>query len=305
MSDSQVRDVIRQFRALGVQKAGPSHCTGPRAIELFRKAYGADFVPVGVGRISIPVECDFTGDWIVNINDLILLIEHWRQNDPLFDIAPPLFGDGIVDAVDLEALMAYWGQEIPDPALLAHWKLDEIEGMTAYDSAGGHDATLTGSPLWQPAGGIIDGALELDGATFAVADFVLNPKEGPLSVLAWVKGGAPGQTIISQQAGANWLMLDPATGALMTELKSGGRLSKVLYSDAIIGEGDWHRIGFTWDGSHRRLHVDDVLVAEDTDVPLADCTGGINIGCGKNMTPDTFFCGLIDDVRVYNRAVQP
>ena len=28
-------------------------------------------------------------------------------------------------------------------------------------------------------------------------------------------------------------------------------------------------------------------------------------GAGRNMTPDTFWTGLIDDVRIYNRAVEP
>lgn len=93
MSDSQVQEIIQQFRDLGVRKVGPSHCTGPRAIELFRQAYGTDFVPVGVGRISMPVECDSTGDWKVDIEDLILLIEHWGRDDPSFDITPPLLGD--------------------------------------------------------------------------------------------------------------------------------------------------------------------------------------------------------------------
>ena len=73
----------------------------------------------------------------------------------------------------------------------------------------------------------------------------------------------------------------------------------------VLGSGNWHRIGFTWDGSHRRLYVDDVLVAEDTDVALAGCHGGLNIGCGKGAAPDSFFTGLIDDVRGYNRAVKP
>jgi hypothetical protein len=31
----------------------------------------------------------------------------------------------------------------------------------------------------------------------------------------------------------------------------------------------------------------------------------MNLGCDKDMTPDTFFSGLIDDVRIYNRAVRP
>jgi len=74
-----------------------------------------------------------------------------------------------------------------------------------------------------------------------------------------------------------------------------------LYSDAIVSDGHWHRVGLAWDGSNRRLY----LVAEDTDVALAACDGGVNIGCGKLMTPGTFFTGLIDDVRIYTRAVKP
>jgi hypothetical protein len=46
-------------------------------------------------------------------------------------------------------------------------------------------------------------------------------------------------------------------------------------------------------------------VAEDTQTGLADCDGGVSIGCGADMAPDTFLTGLIDDVRIYNRAVKP
>jgi 7,8-dihydropterin-6-yl-methyl-4-(beta-D-ribofuranosyl)aminobenzene 5'-phosphate synthase len=54
LSDSQVQRIIQQLRDLGVRKVGPSHCTGDRAIELFKQEYREDFVPIGVGRISIP-----------------------------------------------------------------------------------------------------------------------------------------------------------------------------------------------------------------------------------------------------------
>jgi len=232
-------------------------------------------------------------------------IDRGNPNSPVGDELDP--NGGIINmgtyGGTTEASMSI-GQLPPLPPL-THWTLDETEGMIAYDSAGDNHGTVIGLPAWQPDAGMIDGALEFDGATFVVADFVLNPKEGPFSVLVWVKGGVPGQAIISQQTGDNWLMLVPATGALMTELESGGRLSKALCSDAVITDGQWHRVGFTWDGSHRRLYVDDILVAEDTDVALAACDGGVNIGCGKLMAPATFFTGLIDDVRIYNRAVRP
>jgi len=196
--------------------------------------------------------------------------------------------------------------QVDDPRIIARWKLDETEGMIAHDSAGDHDATVIGVPLWQPDGGMVGGALQFSGMpNFATAEMVRDPSEGPLGVFAWIKGGVPGQAIVSQQAGYDWLMLDPATGALMTELRSGGRQSKVLSCEAVVTDGNWHRVGFTWDGANRRLYVDDILVAEDTDVVLAGCSGGLNIGCGKLMTPASFFTGLIDDVRVYSRAVRP
>jgi len=252
-----------------------------------------------------PLVVDFNGDGMVDIKDLLRMIESWGQYDPDLDIGPTVFGDGIVDAADLEILMSHWGQEIPSPYLIAHWKLDEAEGLIAEDSAAHNDATVIGTPTWQPAGGAVDGALEFDGATFAVADFLLNPQEGPFSVLAWVNGGAPGQAIVSQQGGANWLSSDAATGALMTELKSDGRFGKPLCSDAIITDGVWHRVAFTWDGSARRLYVDNMLVAEDAQASLAEGYGGLNIGADKNLTTGTFLTGLIDDVRIYNSAVRP
>jgi hypothetical protein len=255
----------------------------------------------------IPV-VDFTGDYQVDIKDLILLVEHWGQNEPSVDMAPTPSGDGVVDAQDLEVLMSYWGQEIYDPHLLAHWQLDETEGMFAYDSAAENDGIIFGDPLWQPEGGQVQGALEFDGIDdMIIAKFVLDPGESPFSVFAWIHGGAPGQTLISQQTGVNWLQV-AADGTIMTELtKSGGRtLGVSLYSETVITDGNWHRVGFVWDGSQRILYVDDIPVALDShESGLDGSTGGLVIGAGSGNQSDTFWSGLIDDVRVYDRVVEP
>jgi len=50
-SDKQVEEIIRVFKELGVQKCGATHCTGDRQIELFKKAYGDNYVPIGTGNI--------------------------------------------------------------------------------------------------------------------------------------------------------------------------------------------------------------------------------------------------------------
>ena len=51
--------------------------------------------------------------------------------------------------------------------------------------------------------------------------------------------------------------------------------------------------------------MDGNRVAEGADVESAECSGGLYIGCDKDMAPGTFFTGLIDDVRIYNRGVEP
>ncbi len=249
---------------------------------------------------------DFTGNEKVDIEDLVLLIEHWGEEEPSLDIAPPPFGDGVVDANDLEAFMEYWGREVKDPVLAARWKLDEVDGLIAADSAGTSDGVLVGDPIWQPTGGRVGGALQLDGVDDCITtEFVRDPSEGPFSVFAWVKGGAPRQVILSQAGGANWLAADAADGFLTTETSGGGRTGKPLKSGDMVTDNTWHRVGFVWDGSNRILYVDDVEVARDAQSSLAVSRGGLYIGTGSTLAPGTFWSGLIDDVRIYRRAVQP
>ncbi|MCH7558137.1 MAG: hypothetical protein IIB56_11865 [Planctomycetes bacterium] len=263
-----------------------------------------------VWQVSIIPIVDFNGDFKIDIEDLIILIEHWGQDEPSVDIAPPPSGDGIVDVQDLEVFMSYWGQDVYDPTLIAHWKLDETEGSIAQDSVGDIDGTLNGNPVWQPTAGKVDGALEFDGIDdYVSTEFVLNPADGPFSVFVWVKGGAPGQVVISQTelGGANWLLADSSEGNLMTELKAKSRGAAALLSQTVITDGEWHRVGFVWNGSQRTLYVDGVAVAEDTEPQdhFVAVHGGLYFGAGKTLDAGSFFSGLIDDVRIYNRPVRP
>jgi hypothetical protein len=134
----------------------------------------------------------------------------------------------------------------------------------------------------------------------------MGSADGVFSVFAWVKGGAPGQVIISQTGGANWLLADPAEGKLMTELQGIGRGGNVpIVSETVITDGNWHRVGLVWDGSDRVLYADDAEVARDTQSGLETSEGGLYIGAGSTLDPAGFFSGLIDDVRIYNRAISP
>jgi len=250
----------------------------------------------------IPI-VDFNGDGIVDSADMCIMVDHWGENFSLCDIGPTPLGDGIVDVQDLIVLAEHLFEE---PGLIAYWKLDETEGIIAHDSAGDNDAFLMGDPAWQPDGGIVDGALQLDGVDdCATTGSIPNPTERPLSVFVWVKGGAPGQAVLSQMGGARWLCADPSEGNLMTELKGTGQGSAALMSNFVITDGLWHRIGFVWDGSDRILYADGVEVAADTQDSLESSAGGLYIGAGSTLDGASFFSGLIDDVRIYNRDVIP
>jgi hypothetical protein len=255
-------------------------------------------------QVEILPIVDFNGDGSVDSADICLMVNHWGENYSLCDIGPTPIGDGMVDVQDLIVLAEHLFEDVNDPTLVAHWPLDEMEGNVARDNAGANDAATFGNPLWRPNDGIVYGAIQLDGVDdcIIVGPFP-NPTEGPFSVLAWVKGGAPNQVVLSQIDVANWLLADPSEGNLMTEIKSPGRAGKPLQSQTNIADGNWHRIGFIWYGSNRKLYVDGVVVAEDTQSGLESSDNGLYIGCGRAMEPGTFWSGLIDDVRIYNRAL--
>jgi len=248
---------------------------------------------------------DYNGDGIVDCVDISNIVNHWQTDNSLYDIAPTPFGDGIVGVQDLTLLAEYLFQDVNDPTLIAHWALDETEGMFASDSAGDNDAVVVGGASWQPGSGKVDGALLLDGIDgCAITGPALNPADGPFSILAWINGGAPGQVVVSQQSAANWLTLD-ADGNLMAELTGTNRSTGPLFSETVITDGQWHRIGFVWDGSKRMLYADGVVVAEDTQPGLDSSQMGLYIGTGKDARTGTCFSGLIDDVRIYNRVISP
>jgi hypothetical protein len=285
---------------------------------LFRSAHdlgepGRDDI-YGWGRVDaraaldmvLAKRCDLNNNWKVDMDDLLILIEYWETNEPSVDIAPAAKRDGFVDYQDIELMMQYWNTEIPEVGIAANWKLDEANGVTVSECINYKDGTLYSEPVWQPEGGMIDGALEFDGIDdYVSTPFILNPADGPFSVFVWVKGGVPGQVILSQIGNKNLLSADALEGNLMVCL-NGGR-GKELVSQTVVTDDNWHHVGLVWDGFRRTLYVDDVIAAKDSSIQstLFGSINGFYIGAGKVKESGSFWTGLIDDVKVYNCAVYP
>ena len=252
---------------------------------------------------------DVNHDGVLNFVDFARLALLWRQSDPLLDVAPVPNGDGVVNSLDLAGLARFW---MAYPGLTVHWTLDETEGEVARDSLGRFNGALHGSPLWQPAQGRMGGAMELDGVDdYISTGNVLNPGDGPFTVFVWVKGGWPGQVILSQSnktgTGEVWLGTDALTGAVMTRLTDGSRTTQPLVSSTVVTDGAWHCLGLVWDGSGRHLYVDNKEVAADKRKlnALRSSNADFYFAAGKDLEPGAFWSGLLDDIRVYGRAVMP
>jgi hypothetical protein len=195
-------------------------------------------------------------------------------------------------------------------ALVSHWKLDETSGSTASDSAGDNHGTLKPSspPLWQPAGGRLDGALEFDG----LDDYVLISNEEnfdithTITLAAWIKVKAfdnAWQAIVTKGDNAWRLQRDASNNGIefaCTGINVPGTTWGNILGSVDVNDGQWHHIAGVYDGTKIYLYVDGVV---DN---FNDASGFINrnnfpVMIGENAQErGRYWNGLIDDVRIYN-----
>ena len=64
-------------------------------------------------QASIEPVVDLNGDGIVDSADMCIMIDYWGTDEPLCDIGPMPWGDGIVDVQDLIVLAEHLFEEIP------------------------------------------------------------------------------------------------------------------------------------------------------------------------------------------------
>jgi hypothetical protein len=190
---------------------------------------------------------------------------------------------------------------------VAAYSFNEGSGSTAADATGnGHIGTLSGA-TWSAAGRN-GGALSFDGVNdwVTIADTNLLDLTTGMTLEAWVR-----PTLVS-----NWrtVLLKERAGGLLYSLYSSndaGRPSSWIRrsgSDlettgpSALSANAWVHLAATYDGANLRLYVNGVQVSSRA-VSGALETSASPLRIGGNAVWTEFFGGLIDDVRVYNRAL--
>lgn len=198
------------------------------------------------------------------------------------------------------------------------WTFNEGKGTVARDSSGHrNEGHLEGLAQWTP--GRFQGAIGFNGNAAAVdvpASASLEPTN--VSVSVWVNGSAsPGDYKYIVAKGANaclaasYGLYTGANGGLEFYVSNNEGLSFTLSPDAGSGvwNGQWHDVVGTYDGSTVKLYVDGRQVGSGTPnkapisykLPLSnDLTIGDYPQC-----PELDFNGSIDEVKVFNRALNP
>ncbi len=198
------------------------------------------------------------------------------------------------EAVDLKA------------GLVGHWKLDEDAGDDAADSSGGgHNGRLQDGPVWEKQGRS-GGALRFAGK----GGHVLLPEDlavkgDALTLAAWVrhdKTAGGGQCYLLLEPGKAGLRLNTwSVPRLEFHIKTGGR-TRVAVSENTPAEDKWIHVAGTWDGTTQCLYRNGKLLVKTAPGDHLDAGGG---GGHIGAPAPAAMCGLIDDVRVYDRALSP
>jgi hypothetical protein len=206
----------------------------------------------------------------------------------------------------------------PSPRPVAHWTFDESGGTVAHDSASGLDGTLSITGAGFVSGGISSNAVSVNRAAngFVNMGNVLPLTSGDFSIVLWLKmnpGDTTPDTIVlgKQQAGSvnGYLMqVNPGGGAGQDNkalFYAGGLAADGPVSKTSVNDGNWHQVvGVYKSGLNKVIYVDGL--AEDTNsAPVINGStapfliGGVN----ESGAPASRFTGMVDDVQVYDYAL--
>lgn len=205
--------------------------------------------------------------------------------------------------------------EANDPNLVSWWKLDEGTGLTAYDSAGTNDGTIT-SATWTT--GRIGGALNFDGTDDKVncgTDSSLNLTE-TLTISAWVKRSRTGGTVegifsrASSWSGVSYMMYTlhvwGYSDRFAFRVSNGTSLLSSLGLPSKSAD-TWYHVTGSYDSTTgtTKLYVDGVLEASATDASFGSLNSRSPTGIGYDPLNGNrhYFAGIIDDIRIYNKEL--
>ena len=190
--------------------------------------------------------------------------------------------------------------------LVSHWKFDDGSGNTAADSSGGNTGTLVNGPVWSVNGRIDDG-VRFDGSDDAIEVPTANWSADAGTIALWAKAEvfSSANNYFFGHAIQPWnnvIQLYAPNGSLTLGLgDSHTRRTNIQNLEV----GSWYHIALTWNGTNYVVYVDGAEEATGTYTGLSTLETYADIGNNGNRAErnSEALNGIIDEVRLYNRAL--
>jgi hypothetical protein len=198
------------------------------------------------------------------------------------------------------------GSEIAELyGLVGHWKLDETSGTMAADSSGlGRDGTVIGTATW--TSGSVNNALQLNGLTRVEVNSLMNtPRNVTLAAWAYVTtADSGGSDIVSL---GDYFAMRLNNGTLSRAFFYNGS-TWVSASVTQTFTPGWHHFAavFNDDLNVCKFFVDGAeaaSVSTTVTIPYSGLGTKLVIGAHGNGQTTYDLTGMVDDVRIYSRAL--
>jgi rhamnogalacturonyl hydrolase YesR len=261
--------------SIGVGLPGASSATGAGAIRI-------DNIRLFAVKCAA-MQADFNGDCAVDIEDFAIIAGQWLDDYKV-----------VVNPTDPGTLN-----------LIAHWPMDGD-----YDDATGHgyDAVNGGSVVFDD--GHISQSAYFSGANntsnLVCQDSTDMHLSSGATVSAWIKtAGLIDQyaSVVTKGVTAWRLIRNSTSNAISFHFNAAGGGEYKANGSTSITDNQWHHLMGVYDGSVVLLYVDGQLDGAAYAGPVNTSTDPVYIGSRVGRLTDRNWNGWIDDVRIYDVAM--
>ena len=199
--------------------------------------------------------------------------------------------------------------QVPTNGLVGYWPFN---GNANDESGNNNNGTVSGATLTTDRFGNANKAYSFDGTNDYISVLDNNSLDltNQLTLSAWfftdgskVNQGLLGKGGLNNAHTGYALLLqvsNPATsGVVLQNLPT--TTAKEAYSPTNIAN-NWHNFTGTYNGTTLKLYIDGVLtVSSNVTISLSNSTS--NLFFGQELSGFRYFKGILDDIRIYNRAL--
>ncbi|MCB1914612.1 MAG: DUF4347 domain-containing protein, partial [Rhodocyclaceae bacterium] len=264
--------------------------------------YGCDVAEDEAGQAFVRDLAALTGADVAASDDLTgaaTLGGDWDLEFRVGEVASP-------QLFSISAVQAWSGLLDITTGLVGHFTFDEGSGTIAGDSsATGNDGTLLSGPTWV-AGRVGSGALNFGGDfdRVEVPDSAAYDLSGDFSVSFWFNSAQTPSSqvrLVGQSAGSDGFVVFTDSFGDINWFVTGSGGSTTFWTAAPL-DSNWHLFTAVRSGDNFELFIDGASAATDT-TAIGDASSSEPLRFGASSASSGDYDGLVDDVRIYDRAL--